>query len=108
MTIDISDSNFAKSVNGTDKLVLVDFWATWCNPCKMLAPALEDASNDLADKIAVFKINVDENPEAPSRYGVRGVPTILFFRGGEVVDKQVGALPKSKLYEKIEDVYFNS
>lgn len=108
MTIDISDSNFAKSVNGTDKLVLVDFWATWCNPCKMLAPALEDASNDLADKIAVFKINVDENPEAPSRYGVRGVPTILFFRGGEVVDRQVGALPKSKLYEKIEDVYFNS
>lgn len=108
MTIDISDSNFAESVNGTDKLVLVDFWATWCNPCKMLAPALEDASDDLADKIAVFKINVDENPEAPSRYGVRGVPTILFFRGGEVVDRQVGTLPKSKLYEKIEDVYFNS
>ncbi len=108
MTIDISDSNFAESVKGTDKLVLVDFWAPWCNPCKMLAPSLEDASDDLADKIAVFKINVDENPEAPSRYGVRGVPTILFFRGGEVVDRQVGALPKSKLYEKIEDVYFNS
>jgi len=106
MTIDITDLNFNEKIKSSDKMILVDFWAPWCGPCKALAPALEDASNELDDKILVLKINIDENPEAPSRYGIRGVPTILFFRAGEVVDRQVGALPKSKLYEKIEQVYF--
>lgn len=105
MTIEINDSNFNEVIKASDKLVLVDFWAEWCGPCKMLAPALEDASNDLDEKIIVYKINIDGNPEAPQRYGVRGIPTILFFKGGEVVDKQVGVLQKSKLYEKIHDVY---
>jgi len=104
----INDKNFGEMIKSTDKMVLVDFWAEWCSPCKQLAPALEDASNDLQDKIEVFKINIDENPETPSRYSVRGVPTILFFKNGELVNRQVGVLPKSKLYEKIEDVYFNS
>jgi len=104
----INDKNFGDMIKSTDKMVLVDFWAEWCSPCKQLAPALEDASNDLQDKIEVFKINIDENPETPSRYSVRGVPTILFFKNGELVNRQVGVLPKSKLYEKIEDVYFNS
>jgi len=104
----INDKNFGEMIKSTDKMVLVDFWAEWCGPCKQLAPALEDASNDLQDKIEVFKINIDENPETPSRFSVRGVPTILFFKNGELVNRQVGVLPKSKLYEKIEDVYFNS
>lgn len=108
MTTAITDQNFDEMINSTDKMVLVDFWSQWCGPCKTLAPALEDASEDLKDKIVVFKIDVDENPEAPSRYGLSGVPTILFFKAGQVVDRQLGALPKSKLYEKIEQVYFNS
>ena len=106
--IDINDKNFGEMIKSTDKMVLVDFWAEWCGPCRQLAPALEDASNDLQDKIEVFKINIDENPETPSRFSVRGIPTILFFKNGELVNRQVGVLPKSKLYEKIEDVYFNS
>jgi thioredoxin 1 len=106
--IDINDKNFGDMIKSTDKMVLVDFWAAWCGPCRQLAPALEDASNDLQDKIVVFKINVDENPEAASRYSVRALPSILFFKNGELVNRQVGVLPKSKLYEKIEDVYFNS
>jgi thioredoxin 1 len=106
--IDINDKNFGDMIKSTDKMVLVDFWAAWCGPCRQLAPALEDVSNDLQDKIVVFKINVDENPEAASRYSVRALPSILFFKNGELVNRQVGVLPKSKLYEKIEDVYFNS
>jgi thioredoxin 1 len=108
MTIEITDQGFGEAIKSTDKMVLVDFWAEWCSPCRQLAPALEDASNDLQDKITVFKINIDQNPETPSRYSVRGVPTILFFKNGELVDRQVGVLPKSRLYEKIEDVYFRS
>ena len=106
MVSNITDDNFQEVIKGTDKLVLVDFWAEWCGPCKSLAPALEDASNDLGEKIAVYKINIDDNPVTPAKYGVRGVPTIVFFRNGEEVDRQVGLLPKSKLYEKIEKVIY--
>jgi thioredoxin 1 len=105
MTISITDSEFNDKIKSSDKLILVDFWAEWCNPCKSLAPALAEASDDFADKIIVYKMNIDENPETPQRWGVRGVPTILFFKGGELVDTQVGALAKSKLYEKIQDVF---
>jgi thioredoxin 1 len=104
MTIEITDQNFDEMINNPDKMILVDFWASWCNPCKALAPMLEDASNDLAEKILVFKINIDENPDSPQRYGVRGIPTIIFFKSGKEIDRQVGVLPKSKLYEKIEDL----
>jgi thioredoxin 1 len=107
MTIEITDQNFDEKIKSSDKLIIVDFWAQWCNPCKALAPALEDASNDLEEKIVVYKINIDENPDSPQRYGVRGIPTILFFKSGEVVDRQVGVLSKSKLYEKIESVFFS-
>lgn len=103
----ITDENFQEMIKNSDKLILVDFWAEWCNPCKALAPALEDASNDLVEKIIVYKINIDENPISPQKYGVRGIPTIIFFKNGEVVDRQVGVLPKSKLYEKIEDVFYS-
>jgi thioredoxin 1 len=107
MTINITDENFNEMIKNSDKLILVDFWATWCNPCKSLAPVLEDASEDLAEKIIVYKINIDENPDSPQRYSVRGIPTIIFFKSGKEVDRQVGVIPKSKLYEKIEDVSFN-
>jgi thioredoxin 1 len=107
MTIEITDQNFDEMINNTDKLILVDFWAQWCSPCKALAPVLEDASNDLSEKIVVLKINIDENPDSPQRYGVRGIPTIIFFKSGKEVDRQVGVIPKSKLYEKIEDVSLN-
>lgn len=107
MTIDITDDNFQEMITSSDKLILVDFWAEWCNPCKALAPALEDDSNDLVEKIIVYKINIDQNPINPQKYGVRGIPTIIFFKGGEVVDRQVGVLPKSKLYEKIENVIYS-
>jgi thioredoxin 1 len=108
MTSPITDQDFNDKISSADKMVLVDFWAQWCGPCKQLAPALEDASEDLADKIAVYKIDIDENPESPSRYGVRGIPTILFFKNGKEVDRQIGAIPKSKLYEKIQDAYYKS
>ena len=104
MVASITDDNFHEIIKSSDKLILVDFWAEWCSPCKSLAPALEEASNDLAEKIVVYKVNIDENPITPQRYSVRGIPTIIFFRNGEVVDRQVGVLPKSKLYEKIENV----
>lgn len=106
MVASITDDNFHEMIKSSDKLILVDFWAEWCSPCKSLAPALEDASNDLGEKIVVYKVNIDENPITPQRYSVRGIPTIIFFRNGEVVDRQVGVLPKSKLYEKIENVVY--
>lgn len=104
MVASITDDNFQDMIKSSDKLILVDFWAGWCNPCKALAPALEEASNDLEEKIVVYKVNIDENPISPDKYGVRGIPTIIFFKNGEVVDRQVGVLPKTKLYEKIENV----
>lgn len=107
MVISITDENFQEMIKNSDKLILVDFWAEWCNPCKTLAPALEEASNDLGEKIIVYKLNIDENPNTPQKYSVRGIPTIIFFKNGEVVDRQVGVLPKSKLYEKIEDVFYS-
>jgi len=106
MVASITDDNFHEMIKSSDKLILVDFWAEWCSPCKSLAPALEDASNDLGENIVVYKVNIDENPITPQRYSVRGIPTIIFFRNGEVVDRQVGVLPKSKLYEKIENVFY--
>lgn len=106
MVASITDDNFHEMIKSSDKLILVDFWAEWCSPCKSLAPALEDASNDLGEKIVVYKVNIDENPITPQRYSVRGIPTIIFFRNGEVIDRQVGVLPKSKLYEKIENVFY--
>ena len=106
MVSSITDENFQEAIKGSDKLILVDFWAEWCGPCKSLAPALEDASNDLSEKIVVYKLNIDENPVAPQNYGVRGVPTIVFFRNGEEAGRQVGLLPKSKLYEKIEKIIY--
>ncbi|MBB3980641.1 thioredoxin 1 [Sphingobium fontiphilum] len=100
----VTDSSFQDDVIGSDKPVLVDFWAEWCGPCKMIGPALEEISEELADQVTIAKINIDENPDAPGRYGVRGIPTMILFKGGEAAATKVGAAPKSALKAWIESV----
>ena len=102
-TVSTSDSNFATDVLQSDKPVLVDFWAEWCGPCKAIAPTLEDIASTLGDRVTVAKLNIDDNPNAPSTYGVRGIPTLMLFRDGEVAATKIGALPPHKLTEWIED-----
>ncbi len=102
MAVEITDANFEELVTKSDKPVLVDFWAEWCGPCRMVGPVVEELSNDYEGKAVVGKVNVDMNSGVSSQFGVRNIPTILFFKGGEVVDKQVGAVPKSVLDEKLK------
>lgn len=102
MTIDVTDSSFKEVVLGSDKLVLVDFWAEWCGPCRMVGPIVKELSEDYKDQIVVAKMDVDSNTEIPAQFGIRNIPTILFFKGGEVVEKQIGAVPKSNLENKIK------
>lgn len=104
MTQTITDQSFATEVLGADKPVLVDFWAEWCGPCKMIAPALEELSQTMGDKVTIAKLNIDENPDTPGKYGVRGIPTMLLFKNGEPVAQKVGALPKSQLAAWLEGV----
>ena len=100
----VTDVSFKDDVINSDKPVLVDFWAEWCGPCKMIGPALEEISEELADKVTIAKINIDENPEAPGQYGVRGIPTMILFKNGEAAATKVGAAPKSALKGWIESV----
>jgi thioredoxin 1 len=97
----VSDQSFEQDVLKSDGPVVVDFWAEWCGPCRQISPALEEIATEMNGKIKVVKLNIDENPSVPSRYGVRGIPTLMLFKGGEVAATQVGAVPKSKLVDWI-------
>jgi thioredoxin 1 len=101
-TIKISDASFEQDVLNSAEPVVVDFWAEWCGPCKMIAPALEELAAELNGRVKIAKINIDENQNTPSRYGVRGIPTLMLFKDGQVASTQVGALPKGKILEWIE------
>ncbi len=101
-TTAVSDTSFEADVLKSDRPVVVDFWAEWCGPCKMIAPALEEIASDLGDKISVAKMNIDDNPNTPAKFGVRGIPTLMLFKDGQVAATKVGALPKNQLQEWIE------
>ena len=98
----ITDASFQSDVLDSDTPVLVDFWAEWCGPCKMIGPSLEEIADELGEKVVIAKINIDENPDAPGQYGVRGIPTMILFKNGEPAATKVGAAPKSALKSWIE------
>ncbi len=100
--LNITTSSWDKEVLESDSLVMVDFWAVWCGPCRIIAPAIEELAKDYAGKVKVVKLNTDENPEIASKYKIMGIPTVMFFRGGEKVDQVVGAVPKSQLQSMID------
>ena len=102
MALEFTDANFEELVMKSDKPVLVDFWAVWCGPCRMVGPVVEEIANDYEGKAIVGKVDVDNNPEIASKFGIRNIPTILFMKNGEIVDKQVGAAQKSALTEKLD------
>ena len=100
-TIEITDANFNEVLN-TDKPVLVDFWAEWCGPCKMIGPIVKQLAGEYEGKAVIGKVNVDENPNTAAQFGIRSIPTLLVFKGGEIVDKQIGAVPKAVLAGKLD------
>ena len=100
-TIEITDANFNEILN-TDKPVLVDFWAEWCGPCKMIGPIVKQLAEEYEGKAVIGKVNVDENPNTAAQFGIRSIPTLLVFKGGEIVDKQIGAVPKAVLAGKLD------
>ena len=102
MALEFSDSNFEQEVLKSDTPVLVDFWAEWCGPCRMIGPLVEELATEYEGKAKIGKMNIDDNPGTPMKYGVRSIPTLLVFKNGEVVDKIVGAVPKGTISGKIE------
>jgi thioredoxin 1 len=104
MTKQVTDASFETDVLKSSQPVIVDFWAEWCGPCKQIAPALEEISKEMGDRVTVAKVNIDDNPQTPQKYGVRGIPTLILFKNGQVAATKIGALPKSKLVEWVESV----
>ncbi len=104
MALEVTDANFEEIVLKSDKPVLVDFWAEWCGPCRMVGPIVNELSDDYKDQAVMTKLDVDSNPNTAAKFGIRNIPTILFFKNGDVVDKQVGAVPKSVLAKKIDSL----
>ena len=102
MALEITDSNFEELVLKSDKPVLLDFWAEWCGPCRAIGPVIEELAKDYAGKVKIGKVNVDHNPNVSVNYGITSIPAILFIKNGEIVDKQIGAVPKSVLDKKIQ------
>lgn len=102
--LEVTDQNWADEVDGNEGLIMVDFWAVWCGPCRMVAPIVEELAGEYQEKgLKVGKLDVDSNPEITVRFGVRSIPSILFFKGGELVDKVVGAVPRQQLEDKIQE-----
>ena len=102
-TIAVSDESFEQDVLNAEGAVLVDFWAEWCGPCKQIAPALEEIAAEMSGAITIAKVNIDENPQTPGKYGVRGIPTLMIFKGGQVASTKIGAMAKSKISEWINE-----
>jgi thioredoxin 1 len=102
MALEITDANFQDVVLNSDKPVILDFWAEWCGPCRMVGPVVEEIGRDYEGKVVVGKLNVDHNPGVTAKYGIRNIPTLLFFKGGQVVDKQVGAVAKQVIVGKLQ------
>ena len=103
--VNITDASFEDEVLNSDKPVIVDFWATWCGPCKMIAPILEEIAEEYADKLKVAKLDVDSNNATAGKYNIMSIPSLLFFKNGEVVDQVIGAIPKAQLTSKLDKVF---
>jgi thioredoxin 1 len=102
MALEFNDANFQKDVLESDKLTVIDFWAEWCGPCRAIGPVIEELSKEYSGKVNIGKVNVDHNPNVSVNYGITSIPAILFIKGGQIVDKQIGAVPKSVLDKKIQ------
>lgn len=102
MALEITDANFEELVLKSDKPVLVDFWAEWCGPCRLIGPIVEEMASEYEGKAVIGKVNVDNNPGVSAKFGIRNIPTILFIKGGEIADKSVGAVPKTQLTAKLD------
>lgn len=100
----VSDQNFETEVLGSSEPVVVDFWAEWCGPCKAMSPIVDEIANELSGKVKIVKVNIDENPNSPTKYGVRGIPTFMMFKSGSLVDTRVGSMSKSQLSDWISSV----
>jgi|TARA_E500000178_G_C16741469_1_gene626180 thioredoxin 1 len=103
-TLPVTDDNFSDDVLQSSKPVLVDFWAEWCGPCKTIAPALEEIAGEMAAELTIAKLNIDDNPKTPQQFGVRGIPTLMLFKDGELAATKIGALPKTQLKDWIDSV----
>ena len=106
--VKVTDESFEQDVLKADQPVLVDFWAEWCGPCKQIAPALEQIAQELGDQVTIAKVNIEDSPTTPSRYGVRGIPTLMLFKGGQMASMKVGAMPKQKILEWLSETGVNA